>query len=142
MAILGVADVTLESIYLKGPKGKISLDVGTKFMNINADDKNVYKVYNNGDNYFIRRDDGGENGDDIHLNSTTAPDGVMMLYHIPDDIAEQREALIQAKAEAFKKSHPREYYNPTFNIPQTNGYDGVSRPSAKNGENIDLTSRD
>lgn len=135
-------DVTLESIYLKGPKGKISLDVGTKFMNINADDKNVYKVYNNGDNYFIRRDDGGENGDDIHLNSTTAPDGVMMLYHIPDDIAEQREALIQAKAEAFKKSHPREYYNPTFNIPQTNGYDDVSRPSAKNGENIDLTSRD
>lgn len=140
----------LESIYLKGPKGNISLDVGTEFRNINPADKNVYKVYNDGDKYFIRRDDsdkGGTKGANIELNQTTAPDGVMMLYHVPETIMEERKALVQNKAKALEEaersgSRSREYYNPTYNIPQPNAYDNVGKPDAKKGGNIDVTSNE
>ena len=141
--------LTLESIYLKGPKGNLSLDVGTEFRNINPNDDNIYKVYKDGDNYFIRRDDsstGGTKGADIVLDANTAPDGVMMLYHIPQTVREQREALIETKAkalaEAEKSGRTREYYNPTYNIPQVNAYDEVGKPETVSGENIDVTSKD
>ncbi|MCR5265895.1 MAG: hypothetical protein K6E29_04805 [Cyanobacteria bacterium RUI128] len=138
--------LTLQSIYLKGPKGKISLDVGTEFRNINPEDKNVYKVYNDGDEYFIRCDDGGKFGKDIVLDQTTAPDGVMALYHIPDDIVKQREALVQDKEKAIADAKAggkyREYYNPTYNIRPADAYDGARKPKATRGENFDVTSKD
>lgn len=121
-------NMNLESIYLKGSKGKISLTPGTTFKNVNPKDTATYKVYNNGDEYFIRKDY-GDLGADIELNETTAPDGVMMLYHLPDKVEKERTELVKSK----------KYYNPVHNIPQSNAYQG--KPKSVNGENIDLTSK-
>jgi hypothetical protein len=128
-------DAWLDSIYLKGKKDKMSLTPGTEFRNINPNDKAVYKVCNNGDDYFIKRIvDGKEDG--IIMNGNTAPDGVMMLYHIPKDIEKARLALSKEKEVAR-----REYYNQVHNIPQSNGYADVSKPQAKKGNNLDTTSK-
>ena len=126
-------DAWLDSIYLKGKNSKISLDTDTIFKNVNPNDKSIYKVCNNGDDYYIKRIiDGREEG--ILMDGNTAPDGVMMLYHIPKDIESKREQAIERKTEAR-----RQYYNPVHNIPQNNGYD-VSADDEK-GVNFDITSK-
>ena len=142
-------DISLESIYLKGPAGKISLDTDITFKNINPEDKNDYKVYRYGDDYCIKVDN-KDNGADVQLNSVTAPDGVMMLYYIPKDIEAQRQNLSKEKMEAFMKAEEaranapktREYYNQQYNIPQSDAYGNVNRQNHRNGENIDFTSKD
>ena len=125
-------DAWLDSIYLKGKNNKISLNTDTKFRNVNPADDAVYKVCNNGDDYYIKRIvDGEETG--IIMNSKTAPDGVMMLYHIPETIEAEREEIIKHKQEAR-----RQYYNPVHNIPQNHGYDAVQ--DDRRGANFDITS--
>ncbi len=125
-------NMTLESIYLNGPKGKISLSTDTKFRNVNPQDKSIYKVYNNGDDYFIRKEY-GESGADIDLNEITAPDGVMMLYHIPENIEQERTQLVQSQTRA------RKLYNRIHNMPASDAY---QTKTDSVGENIDLTSKD
>lgn len=128
-------DVWLDSIYLKGPKGKISLDKGTQFKNINPDDDAIYEVCNHNDDYFIKRMvNGKEEG--ILLNEKTAPDGVFMLYHLPEGVEAERSELSANKAKA------REYYNPTYHIRNDNAYDDINKPDEEDGQNIDITSKD
>ena len=128
------SDAWLDSIYLKGPKGKISLNAGTIFKNVNPNDNAIYKVCNNGDDYFIKRIvDGKEDG--ILMDGNTSPDGVMMLYHIPENVANERTSLIN------KKTRVREYFNHMYNIPKNNAYADTGKPEAKKGKNIDVTSK-
>jgi len=127
--------VWLNSIYLKGPKGKISLNPETKFMNANPKDKAIYEVKNNGDDYYIKRIVDNKE-DSILMDETTAPDGVMMLYHIPDDIKKERTDLIK------RQTGNREYYNQRYNIPVDSAYTKANKPDEKTGENIDVTSKE
>ena len=104
----------------------VRITPGTVFKNVN-DESVTYKVYENNGNYYIKED-----GDKpIRLNEQTAPDGVMMLYHIPEDIANARAELVKTKT--------REYYNKQHNIPPTNAY-----PPADNdtqGGSLNITSK-
>ena len=127
-------DAWLDSIYLKGKKEKLSVTPGTEFKNVNPNDKAIYRVCNKGDDYYIKRIVNGKE-DGILMDGNTAPDGVMMLYHIPKDIEESRLATIAKKTEAR-----RQYYNPVHNIPKTNGYDAAGKSEAKNGSKFDVTS--
>ena len=125
----------MDSIYLKGAKGKISLNPGTKFKNVNPADDSVYEVCKNGDDYFIKRVEGNKK-DGFTLNETTAPDGVMTLYHIPDDISKERTDLMHKKVRA------REYYNKRYNIPNNSAYDDTGKTESTNGKKIDVTSKE
>lgn len=117
-----------------GRREKISLTEGTVFKNANNDKYN-YKVFNHDGNYCIKQL--GINGEEtaIELNEQTAPDGVLMLYHIPDDVAKERTEL------ADKKVKAREYYNKQHNIPQNNAYPPVSEVDDK-GHNLNVTSEE
>ena len=128
-------DMKLESIYLAGPNGKMSLTPGMKFRNVLDRDKSVYRVYNDGDNYFIKKE-GGYKGDDIELNGNNAPDGVMMLYHIPEDIESERLELIS------KKKKTRQLYTNSHHIPSDSAYKDVNKPKSKKGAKIDITSEE
>ena len=127
-------DMTLDKIVLKTAKNYITLDKDTEFRNMNPEDKNIYKVYVEGDSYVIKRKVDDNNGAPIQLDAKTAPDGVMMLYHIPKDIETSRLSLIEKKKEA------REYFNKQYNIPQANGYKG-GKPETVKGTNVDITSK-
>lgn len=129
--------MSLERLDLVGINGKISLTPDTEFRNINPNDKSVYKVHEFNGDYFLKRDNGTKDGAPVDLNETTAPDGVMMLYHVPEDISASRIETLKRR-----KAAVREYYNPVHNIPKTDGYDDVSKPNVKKGQNIDLTSKD
>lgn len=129
-------DMRLGSIYLKGNNGKMSLTPGTIFRNVLDRDKSIYKVYSHGDDYFIKRE-GGNNpydGIDIELNDNNAPDGVMMLYHVPDDIQSERIELVN------KKKNARQLYTQIHNIPNDSAYKDVNKSAKKKGQNIDITS--
>ena len=127
-------DVWLDSIYLKGYNGKISLDEGTTFKNVNSNDSALYKVCKNNDDYYIKRFENEKSkGDGILLNEKTAPDGVFMLYHVPDSVASQRNEFVNNKAKV------REYFNNKYNIPQENGYN--VKDTDNGGRNIDITSK-
>ena len=127
--------MSLESISLNSPKGMISVTPDTTFKNVNPKDTAEYKVRELNGSYFIKRVENNHDVD-VELNETTAPDGVMMLYHIPEDIEQSRIDLVQKKKEA------RQYYNPVHNIPKSDAYDEVKKPKEKKGQNIDLTSKD
>lgn len=116
-----------------GQRQKISLTEGTEFKNANNDKYN-YKVYKHGDSYCIKQV--GINGEEtvIELNEKTAPDGVLMLYHIPDDVAKNRADL------ADKKVKAREYYNKQHNIPQSDAYPPIE--SEEKGHNLNVTSEE
>ncbi len=126
----------LERIRLDGIKGQVTITPGTEFRNINPNDQSVYKVHEFNGEYYIKRENGSKNGANIEMNETNAPDGVMMLYHIPKDIEAKRTELVKKKAES------RQYYNPVHNIPQSDAYSEVKKPEVKKGENIDLTSKE
>ena len=72
----------------------------------------------------------------ILLNEKTAPDGVFMLYHLPEGVEAERSELSANKAKA------REYYNPTYHIRNDNAYDDINKPDEEDGQNIDITSKD
>ena len=116
-----------------GRREKISLTAGTKFKNANNDKYN-YEVFKHGDSYCIKQLDinGKETG--IELNEQTAPDGVLMLYHVPDDVAKDRADL------ADKKVKAREYYNKQVNIPPANAY--PASESEEKGHNLNVTSEE
>lgn len=128
-------DAWLDSIYLKGKNHKFSLNTDTEFRNVNPNDKAIYKVCNNGNDYYIKRIVNGKE-DGILMDGNTAPDGVMMLYHIPKDLEAKRAKIVEHKKEAR-----RQYYNPVHNIPQNNGYNNVNRTD-NNGTNFDVVSKD
>lgn len=69
------------------------------------------------------------------MDGNTSPDGVMMLYHIPENVANERTSLIN------KKTRVREYFNHMYNIPKNNAYADTGKPEAKKGKNIDVTSK-
>ncbi|MCD8377395.1 MAG: hypothetical protein LUB59_01255 [Candidatus Gastranaerophilales bacterium] len=129
------ADIWMDGIELKGNNGEISVTPETKFKNIISADESVYQVvYDNDKNgYYIKRMVNG-NPDGFVLDGKTAPDGVLMLYHLPENIETEREQL------ANKKVHAREYYNKVYNIGNDRGYE---KPKDDNrGGNIDLTSKE
>lgn len=125
--------MSLESISLSGPKGIISLTPGTEFRNANSKDKAIYRVHEYDGNYFIKNDESGDGN--IQLNEETAPDGVMVLYHVPENVEMERADLVK------EKSKNREYYNRVHNIPQSEGYISSNKPEEENGKNIDITSK-
>lgn len=127
-------DIVLDSIYLKTSKGKLSLPEGTTFRNINSKDTSLYKVCRNNDDYFIKRFDNenDKNGKNINLNGETAPDGVMMLYYVPENVEKERTALINTR---------KEYYNPQVNIVNEKAYTGNSQPAEEKGKNVDIISK-
>ncbi|MCM1265828.1 MAG: hypothetical protein NC200_06480 [Candidatus Gastranaerophilales bacterium] len=141
-------DITLDSIYLKTAKGKLSLKVGTTFRNADTADKSLYIVCQNNDDYYIKRFDAdykfdenkkddkmGKNGQNIVLNASTASDGVMMLYHVPDDVKAERTEAIN------KKTRVREYFNHKYNIPNESTYTENSKETKETGKNVDITSK-
>jgi hypothetical protein len=129
-------DMKLDSIYLKTQKGKMSLNEGTVFKNVNPNDDAEYRVCKHKDDYFIKRFPNGSNyGEDVVLDGETAPDGVLMLYHIPEDIKNERTELIN------KKKRTREYFNTKYNISSGNEYDNTHRHNGEQGRNVDFTSK-
>lgn len=131
------SDITLDSIYLKTSKGKLSLPEGTTFRNANGKDKSLYKVCRNNDDYFIKRFDNenDKNGKDIPLNDFTASDGVMMLYHVPEEVEAERTALMN------KKTRVRKYFNHKYNIPNEATYTEGSKDNEEKGKKVDITSK-
>jgi len=128
-------DVSISKIPLYGIKGKISLTTGTEFSNILDRDGSVYKVVADGDGYAIKKFNGRQEVK-IDLNDNNAPDGVMMLYHLPDNIKSERETLVQ------KKSRARRLYNAIHNIPSDAAYKDTTKPDEKKGKNVDITSKE
>jgi hypothetical protein len=119
---------------VNGRRQPITLTEGTEFKNAN-DERYTYKVFQNNGSYSIKQIgiDGKPHG--IELNETTAPDGVLMLYHIPQDIKQERDELASAKVKA------REYYNKQVNIPNPDGYVIVDNDD-DNGRNLNVNSND
>ena len=129
-------DVVVDKILLKGAKGNISLKPGTEFKNTNPNDENTYVVYNDNehpDEYYVRIK-GGDKGHRIPMNPTSAPDGVMVLYHIPEKVQQARDDIAKR----------RKYYNPVYNIPPSQrqqAYNDVNKDEPPKGTNIDVTSK-
>ena len=113
---------------INGQRKRITLSPGTIFKNANNDKYN-YKVFEHDGNYCIKQIDVNGQEAGIELNEQTAPDGVLMLYHVPDNIAKQRSELDTKK---------REYYNKQVNIPPTNAYPPVD--TDEKGQNLNITS--
>lgn len=128
--------LSLDSIALSSPRTLISLTPGTVFKNVNPEDDSTYKVHEFEGNYFIKLDNGTTEGAKIVMNEKTAPDGVMMLYHLPDNIEKMRSELKEHRKEI------REYYNTVHNIPNAAAYSDINRSGDERGQNIDLTSKD
>ena len=59
-----------------------------------------------------------------------------MLYHLPDNVKNEREALIE------NKKKYRTLYNPVHNIPNDSAYKNTNKPNEETGSNIDITSKD
>ncbi len=117
---------------VKGRREKISLTPGTEFKNANNPDYN-YRVFEHDGNYCIKQIDSNGKESGIELNEKTAPDGVLMLYHVPEDIANERSEMAETKK--------REYYNKQHNIMPNGGYQS-SVDEGETGHNLNVTSEE
>lgn len=109
----------------------LSMNVGTKFKNANNEKYN-YEVFEHNGKYCIKQLDINGKEAPIELNEETAPDGVLMLYHVPDNIEKERTAMAETKK--------REYYNKQHNIPQSDGYPPAE--VEEKGHNLNVTSEE
>ena len=116
----------LNGLYI-GPDNAITLKEGTQFKNIASDDNTIYTVkyidspYKKG--YFLEKTDGSN----IILDTKTAPDGVMILYHIPE-----KNSQI-----SFKGQLPI-----NFNPAKTHNYNNYCKPNNNiTGNKLSLTSK-
>lgn len=115
----------MESIKLRTEKGSISLDEGTTFRNILDDDGSEYKVCEEKGEYVLRRFVDGKQRN-IVLDSVTSPDGVMMLYHLPEEVENSRKAALKSKR-----------LNPVYHIPQEGG--GYPGGGSEVGRKLDIS---
>ena len=96
-------DGEIDSIKLNTEKDKITLDPNTSFKNILASDNSEYKVCEENGEYMIKRFVDGKQKP-IVLDSITSPDGVMMLYHLPEGVEESRKEQLATRQRAFSQA--------------------------------------
>lgn len=126
-------NLQMDRILLEAGINKLTLNEGTEFKNINPNDNSTYKVVSDGDNYYIKRfTDGVEQP--VILDSTTAPDGVFELYHLPENVMKQRNDIIS------QKSNANALYRAKHNIPHDAYAPRISGDDTL-GNNLDISSK-
>ncbi len=129
--------VEMGRIPLEGKDGNITLTPDkTVFRNVLDDDDSVYKVErdDNKGEYYLQKYDKYGNKQNVGMNEQCAPDGVMMLYYIPEDIQKVRTNIHNEKVKA------RQLYNSQHNFPSDAAYRDTTKAEAENGKNMDITS--